>query len=84
MKTVEPISDRLKRVRHMARMSQNELAARSGVNRAMIARYEQGSRTPGVYSAIDMANALRLTVGQLLGVEQIPLNWEKQWEREHE
>ena len=71
---------RMRAVRELARLSQDDLARLSGVHRSMISSYERGQTMPTLYNAIEIADALHLTVGQLVGVEPLPLNWAKQWE----
>jgi transcriptional regulator with XRE-family HTH domain len=57
-------------LRKQAGLSQEELAARSGVGRATISRLEQGGR--GYYDTIDkLAKALRVSRKRLLGTSAV-------------
>jgi DNA-binding XRE family transcriptional regulator len=56
---------RLRELRERARMTQKELAEKSGVPQANIARWEQGVRTPLVVSVPPLAEALGVGVADL-------------------
>jgi transcriptional regulator with XRE-family HTH domain len=56
----------IKKIRLMAGMSQEQLAAAAGVSRISIVRYENGERSPDVDVAIRIANALGVKVDDLI------------------
>lgn len=51
-------------------MTLEQLAAKSGVGRVNINRYELGTVEPGVHNAIKIARALGCTVEQLVADEE--------------
>lgn len=57
------LSERL----HELGMSQRELARLTGINHVSISRYASGTRSPNVYYAALIAQALNCTVDELLG-----------------
>lgn len=59
----EVINARRKRLR----LTQDELAAESGVNRAFISNIEQGRRNPSIGAVASIAKGLRTKVSKLLG-----------------
>lgn len=61
----------IKTFRKRRYMTLEQLAAKSGVQRASINRYELGKREPGVYNAIRIARALGVTVEDLVSDEDI-------------
>ena len=73
-------NERMRAVREMARLSQEELSALSGVPRTSISRYERGETTPSLNNMIDIAKVLKLTLGQIVGTEPLPKGWALQWE----
>ena len=63
----------LSTIRKAKLMTQAELAARSGINRVTIAKYETGRQEPTVANALKLATALGVTVDELIGaVENCP------------
>lgn len=63
----EMVGHRLKVLRVDARMSQEELAQRSGVSVAAIGNYEQGKGGPLLETACALAEALGCTPNDLCG-----------------
>lgn len=62
------IGDRLKAARHERALTQEELAARAGVSRDIIAKLEQGQRSSArITTLASLANALGVTLSALLG-----------------
>jgi transcriptional regulator with XRE-family HTH domain len=62
----------IRALRVCAGMTQGELVARSGVDVWTLRLIEQGvTLDPKVSTCIKLANALGVTVGQLLGVERL-------------
>lgn len=60
-------ADRLRGVREFRGLSQNELAARSGVNVSRINRYEKGTAEPSSRLLGQLADAVDFTTDFLLG-----------------
>ena len=56
----------LRRIRKERGMTQSELAAASGIHRITISKYEAGKVTPNVDSAKSLAEALGVTVDELI------------------
>lgn len=52
--------------RQQAGISQEELAARSGLDRTYISGVERGTRNPSVTALLKIANGLRITIANLL------------------
>ena len=55
--------------KYQVRITQEELAKRSGVDLNSIARYETGSVTPGLDKAVALANALGVTLDDLYPIQ---------------
>jgi transcriptional regulator with XRE-family HTH domain len=58
---------RLRELRAKAGLTQAELAAKSGLHRQMIARFELGTRGPSWESAVALAAALGVSVQEFVG-----------------
>lgn len=56
----------IKEIREAAGMSQESLAAASGVSRVSIARYETGERVPSLEIAARIARALNCKIDDLM------------------
>ena len=63
----------IKTLRLDARLSQKALAKLAGCSEASIVRYESGKRIMRITSARKIADALHVTLGQLLGDEPIEI-----------
>ena len=61
------LAENLKALRKAKGLSQEELAARSGVSAASLIKYESGEMTPGIDKVISMAEALGCTPNDLCG-----------------
>lgn len=61
----EAFGAKLRGYRAMARMSQDDLAKASGVDKNSIARYEIGGTTPGLDKAVQLASVLGVTLDDL-------------------
>lgn len=61
------IGKRLKTIRLQRKMTQKELAEKSGVSRESIGNYERGDRIPTIEVINKIANAFNITVGELTG-----------------
>lgn len=64
--TTKRFAMRLKRLRAERKMSQANLAEKSGVSREYIARLELGQQNPTLGTLEKLARALRVKVGELL------------------
>lgn len=64
---VKAFSDNLRRLRHEARLSQEELALRAGLDRTYISGCERAVRNPSLLSVEKIAEALNVSAIVLLG-----------------
>src|SRR5690349_8461116 len=69
----------LRRRRAELGMSQAELATAAGVDRRQIRRYEAGEQQPVLSVAVAIANALKISVGDLAGVPSHEVNLSGDW-----
>lgn len=60
--------DRVKAIREQKRVSIRELAAMSGLNKSQIVRIESGQSDPHYTTLIRIADALEISVGELVDV----------------
>lgn len=60
-------NERLKKIREQKKMTQEQLAQRSGISRRMISKYEGGNARPRFDAAEKIAAALDISVSELLG-----------------
>jgi transcriptional regulator with XRE-family HTH domain len=60
--------------RQYLNMSQEDLAAESGVDRAFISRVEQGQRNPSMGAIASIAQALRLKFSRLMAKSEECMN----------
>lgn len=60
-------SEVLQRLMDAAKLSQNELARRSGIPQPTISKYIRGERSPGSEMVQKLAAALKVSAGELLG-----------------
>lgn len=67
---------RLMVCRNNRRMSQDELATKSGVSKDSIARYELGMVKPGLDKAYAIAIALDVTLDELVGFAPLVIDGE--------
>lgn len=63
----EALASNLRAERARRDLSQEELAARSGVSAASLIKYESGEMTPGIDKVVSMAEALGCTPNDLCG-----------------
>lgn len=61
---------RVRKLRRERDMTLNDLAASSGVSRAMISKIERGEKNPTLVVAARIAEGLGVTLSQLAGVEE--------------
>lgn len=66
---VKAFAGNLKRLRSKARLSQEELALRAGLDRTYISGCERAVRNPSLLSVEKIAEALNVTATDLLGGE---------------
>lgn len=64
---VKAFAGNLKRLRNKARLSQEELALRAGLDRTYISGCERAVRNPSLLSVEKIAEALNVTATDLLG-----------------
>jgi len=62
------MADVLRQRRAELGMSQVDLAAAAGVDKRQIRRYEAGEQQPVLSVAVAIANALKISVGELAGI----------------
>src|SRR6187401_532804 len=60
-------------------MSQRDLATAAGVDKRQIRRYEAGEQQPVLSVAVAIANALKISVGDLAGVPSHEVNLSGEW-----
>lgn len=60
------LGKRIKYYRERAHLTQIELADKSGLSRSFIGRMETGSYNASLESVVAVANALKITIGELL------------------
>lgn len=61
------LSHRIAALRHQAKLSQDQLAVRAGVDRRSIQRYEAGERDPRYPDLLLIADALGVPLADLVG-----------------
>jgi len=66
---VQTFASNLKRLRTKARISQEELALRSGLDRTYISGCERGVRNPSIVSVEKMAEALNVPAKDFFGTD---------------
>ena len=52
-------------------LSQNELAKRSGLEQGSISRYVSATQMPGIKAVVNIANALRISVDELINFDDM-------------
>lgn len=62
----EAIAKTLANLRHLANISQEELAARAGIHRTYVSQIERGLKSPTLQVLIQIANALDTTASSIL------------------
>jgi transcriptional regulator with XRE-family HTH domain len=68
----ESMGQRFQRLREEARMTQAELADRAGIPVGTLRNWEQGIRVPRFDHAIQVAQALGVSLDVLAGLEEAP------------
>jgi transcriptional regulator with XRE-family HTH domain len=68
----ESFGDRLRRLREEKRLSQAELAERTGFQPSAISHFESGRRAPSFDNIKKLADALAITIDYLLGRQTVP------------
>ena len=52
-------------------LSQNELAKRAGLEQGSISRYASATQMPGIKAVVNIANALRISVDELINFDNM-------------
>jgi transcriptional regulator with XRE-family HTH domain len=52
-------------------LSQNELAKRAGLEQGSISRYVSATQMPGIKAVVNIANALRISVDELINFDDM-------------
>ena len=65
-------SDFLREYRVNNQMSQEDLARKLGTTKQVISNYENGKHTPKINVAANIADALGVSLGKMLGVDPMP------------
>lgn len=73
------MSEVLRRRRTELGMSQVDLASLAGVDKRQIRRYEAGEQQPVLSVAVAIANALKISVGELAGIPSHEVNLAGEW-----
>ena len=60
-----PFARRLRSLRAEARLSQEQLAARVGVDRQTVSNWEKGENVPSLAKAWDLADVFKVTLDRL-------------------
>ena len=68
------IAERIRLIRQQQKLSQTELAEKSGVNLKSLSRYELGNSIPGADVLKMVADALGVTADALLSDDQISIH----------
>lgn len=72
MKPPIAMHEAMRRNREAAGLSQRELAERAHTFQSVLWRYEKGLAQPTLYTALDLARVLGLTLEEYLGLREIP------------
>jgi transcriptional regulator with XRE-family HTH domain len=70
--TLRSFAERLRAVREMASLSQDELDARCCLHSGMVSKFECGRKTPGLFVLLRLADGLRVDPGLLLDALPVP------------
>lgn len=65
-------TDRLRELRRLRDLTQDQLASLSGISQNQVSRYEAGLTEPSSSAIGQLAHALNVTVDYLLGLTDIP------------
>ena len=71
--------DKLVRLRKQRGMSQEELAAKLGVSRQAVSKWERGEASPDTYNLIQLARAYGMTLDELVGEVGFPRYLRRRW-----
>jgi transcriptional regulator with XRE-family HTH domain len=66
------MGERFQRLRHQAKMTQDEASQKSGVPLSTLRQWEQGKRLPRIDHAMQLARALGVTLDELTGMDEPP------------
>lgn len=72
-------NERIRMLMENKHLNQKELARLAGITEASMSKYLSGERTPRIDIIVNLANALEVTVDELIGnnIENSPLNYER-------
>ena len=65
---------KIRKYRKAAKVSQEDLAEKLGINRATVSKYETGAISPTIDQAQKIADILGITLAELLGMDQMGVN----------
>lgn len=61
------IGQSIKKIRKDQKLSQDKLAERCGIKQQQLCQYEKDHHTPSLFVAITIADALHVTMDELIG-----------------
>ena len=77
---MENFGDRLKRLRILHSLTQEELAEKLGVSAQAVSKWEKEKSFPDLSVVVPMANLFRISTDELLGNSHRREEWEKRWQ----
>ena len=67
---MQVINEKIREIRLSKSMKQSDLAEKSGISRVAIGNYERGDRQPNIEVLINIAEALGVGIGELIGIQR--------------
>ncbi len=77
---MEHFGDRLKRLRILHALTQEELAEKLGVSAQAVSKWEKEKSFPDLSVVVPMANLFRISTDELLGNSRRREEWEERWQ----
>ena len=77
---MENFGDRLKRLRILHSLTQEELAEKLGVSAQAVSKWEKEKSFPDLSVVVPMANLFRISTDELLGNSHRREEWEERWQ----
>ncbi len=77
---MESFGDRLKRLRILHSLTQEELADKLGVSAQAVSKWEKEKSFPDLSVVVPMANLFRISTDELLGNRHRREEWEERWQ----
>jgi transcriptional regulator with XRE-family HTH domain len=74
----ESMGERFRRLRHEAKLTQEEAAERGGIPLTTLRNWERGKRLPRLDHAVRLARALGVDMNELVGFDEPPAGKAKQ------